>query len=71
MLITTYPYDPTSNIETPTSNQTPPTIRKTPSDPRPWGVDAPLCPECSEELVHQTHHGNADYYACLACGHVE
>jgi predicted RNA-binding Zn-ribbon protein involved in translation (DUF1610 family) len=69
MLIVTYPCNPPAPCRAPSppSSAAPPTLA--PRQDR--GVDGPLCPECGDELIHQTHSGNADYYACLTCGHLQ
>ena len=63
----TYPISIT-NVAKQSVEQPPETNSTSPSDA--WGVDGPLCPECGEEMTHQTHSGNADYYACFHCGYV-
>jgi hypothetical protein len=69
MLIVTYPYNPPVTHCTPaTPSSTPP---PNPTPHQDWGVDGPLCPACGDELIHQTHGGNADYYACPTCGHLQ
>ena len=58
-----YPTDAAERTPNPASNAAD-------DQPDQWGVDGPLCPECREEMTHQTHSGNADYWACPACGHI-